>query len=449
MPRTSHLVFTFAVLVGINTMNFFDRQVLPAVQEKIRTDWKLSDTELGWLGTAFILLYALVGLPLGRLADRWNRRWLLAAGVALWSVATFAGGFAWGFWSLFVLRLSVGIGEATCAPTSSSLIGDMVSARRRALAMSIFMLGLPLGLALSFFVSGVVAQRYGWRTAFFVAGVPGLLLAVAALFIFDPPRGGTDTRKEEPEGDFSDSSPVGPPSSFLDVVRRVLRMPTMWLIIISGALHNFNMYALGTFVASFLTRYHGVNVEQAGYVSGLVYGCGALGLFAAGWLGDIAFRRGPSGRLHVAWIGLALAIPCLLFALSAPPGRLWLCVLGLLPGCLLLYAYYGTVYATIQDIVEPASRGMAMAIYFCAMYLLGAVLGPVATGWTSDYFARATAAAEGAEIVSEWHKAVGLHHAMYLIPILDALLVVVLFAASRTVKWDYERHTAAQSEPEA
>jgi len=221
-------------------------------------------------------------------------------------------------------------------------------------------------------------------------------------------------------------------------------MPTMWWIILSGALHNFNMYALGTFVASFLARYHGRSLAQAGYVTGLVMGFGALGLFAAGWLGDRAYRRGPAGRLHVAWIGLAAAIPCFLLALSAPPGRLWLCVAALLPGYLLLYFYYGTVYATIQDIVEPASRGMAMAIYFCAMYLLGAVLGPVATGWTSDYFAHQAAAADGAETPSEWHKALGLHHAMYLIPILNTALVVVLFAASRTVKRDFMRRASSQ-----
>ena len=141
--------------------------------------------------------------------------------------------------------------------------------------------------------------------------------------------------------------------------------------------------------------------------------------------------------MNVAWIGLGIAIPCLLFALEAAPGRLWLCVAGLLPGCLLLYAYYGTVYATIQDIVEPALRGMAMAIYFCAMYLCGAVLGPVATGWTSDYFARQAASADGISTPTEWHKAVGLHHAMYLVPVFDAVLVVVLFVASRTVKRDH------------
>jgi MFS family permease len=339
--------------------------------------------------------------------------------------------------------LCVGIGEATCAPAASSLIGDLVPAERRAKAMSIFMLGLPLGLALSFFVSGAIAQRHGWEAAFFVAGVPGLLLGIAALFILDPVRGSADAQSETPtEGGKLAASPSRlPPASFGKVARRVLGLPTMWWIIISGALHNFNMYALGTFVASFLTRYHGVNVAQAGYVSGLVYGFGALGLFAAGWLGDRAFRRGPGGRLTVAWIGLAAAVPCLLFALAAPPGQLWLCVAGLLPGCLLLYAYYGTVYATIQDIVEPSARGVAMAMYFCAMYLLGAVLGPVATGWASDYFARAAAAADAASSPTEWHKAVGLHGAMYLIPILNTALVVVLFAASRTVKRDYLRRS--------
>jgi MFS family permease len=220
----------------------------------------------------------------------------------------------------------------------------------------------------------------------------------------------------------------------------------MWWIIASGALHNFNMYALGTFLASFLTRYHRVGVATAGQVSALVYGCGALGIFAAGWLGDRAFRRGVSGRLHVAWVGLAAAIPCLLLALQEPRGALWACALWLLPACLLMYAYYGTVYAAIQDIIEPPLRGTAMALYFCAMYLLGAVLGPVATGWLSDHLARRAADADGSAAVTELHKAVGLHDAMYLIPALNVALVVVLFAASQTVTADYQRRQRREEE---
>jgi MFS family permease len=428
---TPRRVFTLCVLLGINTMNFFDRQILPAVQEKIRADWHLSDSDLGWLGTAFILLYAVVGVPLGRLADVWQRKWILAVGVGLWSLLTLGSGFAWSFWSLFVLRLGVGIGEASCAPTSSSLIGDLFPAERRARALAVFMLGLPLGLALSFLVSGTIAGRRSWQEAFYVAGIPGLLLAGAALFIADPVRGGADPHA--PGAEAAGRLP------FLAVVGRVLSLPTMWWIIVSGALHNFNMYALGTFLASFLHRYHAVSVELAGWASALVYGFGALGIFAAGWLGDRAFRRSVAGRLHVAWIGLAAALPCLLLALAAPPGRVWLCAVWLLPACLLLYAYYGTVYATIQDIIEPSLRGMAMAIYFCAMYFLGAVLGPVLTGRISDYLAGRAAAADGAEKVLEVHKAIGLHDAMYVIPVVNAVLVVVLFAASRTVQGDYRR----------
>jgi MFS family permease len=429
---TPRLVFTFCVLMGINTMNFFDRQILPAVQEKIRKDWPLSDTELGWLGTAFILLYAVVGLPLGRMADVWRRPWILAAGVGLWSVFTLGSGLAWSFWSLFAFRMGVGIGEASCAPTASSLIGDLVPANRRARAMAWFMLGLPLGLALSFFVSGTIAERRSWQEAFYVAGLPGLLLGIAALFIIDPERGGSEPNPVEATTRAS--------LPFLTAVRRVLGMPTMVWIIASGAIHNFNMYALGTFLASFLKRYHQVSVERAGQVSGLVYGFGAMGIFASGWLADRAFRRGVRGRLKVACIGLTAAIPCMLLALAAPAGQIGLCAVWLLPACMLLYTYYGTVYATIQDITEPSMRGTAMSIYFCAMYLLGAVLGPVGTGWVSDLGARRAAAADGSTVVTELHKAIGLHDAMYLIPVLNAALVAVLLAATWTIQGDYSRH---------
>jgi MFS family permease len=422
---TPQLVFTLTLLLAINTMNFFDRQILPAVQEKIRADWDLSDAQLGWLGTAFILLYALVGLPLGRLADVWRRKWILAIGVAIWSLFTLASGFAWSFASLFVFRLGVGIGEASCAPAASSLIGDLFSAEKRARAMSIFMLGLPIGLSLSFLVSSTIAERSSWQLAFFVAGAPGLALAVLVLFIAEPPASSRPAERQQP---------------MLAVIGRILRLPTMWWIILSGALHNFNMYALGTFLASLLKRYHQVSIEQAGQISGLVYGCGALGIFAAGWLGDRAFRRSVSGRLHVAWIGLALSIPCLLLALVAPPGAYASCTIWLLIGCTLLYAYYGTVYATIQDIIEPELRGMAMAIYFCAMYFLGAFLGPWATGQLSDSLAHRAA---GDESISELHRAIGLHDAMYIVPILCVGLVAVLFAASRTVTRDYHRRHSA------
>lgn len=450
----SRVWFTLAILLGINAMNFYDRQILPAVQEKIRKDWantaqiqmadkpaevqesirkkwELTDRDIGGLGTAFILLYAVVGLPLGRLADVIKRKWILAAGVAVWSVMTLASGFAWSYWSLFIFRLGVGVGEASCAPAASSLIGDLVPVNQRARAMSIFMLGLPIGLASSFIVSGTIADKHSWQAAFWVACIPGILLAIAALWIEEPGR-------LQAVASTNKGTQTSERLSFAESTKRILRNRTIWWIIASGALHNFNMYALGTFWVSFLIRYHNVGAERAGLISGLVCGFGALGIFIAGWLGDWAFRRGKSGRLQVAWIAIAAAIPFLLIALATPAGNPVVCSAWMLFAYLLMYSYYGTVYATIQDIVEPALRGTAMALYFFAMYLLGGVAGPFATGFLSDLLSKRAAATVGSATVTEFHKAIGLHEAMYIVPLFNVLLAGVLFAATQTIGRDLD-----------
>ena len=175
--------YALTVLFAINLMNFFDRQILGAVGEQIRREWNLGDTALGALGTAFTLLYAVVGVPLGRLADRGTRKHILAVGVFIWSVLTAASGLARNFWELFAVRLGVGVGEASCAPAAMSLIGDFYRTQHRARATAVFMLGLPLGIGLSFLVGGYVGQHWGWRAALFSAACPGLLCSLAALFM--------------------------------------------------------------------------------------------------------------------------------------------------------------------------------------------------------------------------------------------------------------------------
>src|SRR5918997_3530510 len=212
--------FTLWVLFAINTMNFFDRQILGAVGEAVRREWAMSDGAMGALGTAFTLLYAFVGVPLGRLSDKTSRKWILSAGVFVWSLTTVGSGLARNFWQLFALRLGVGVGEASCAPAATSLIGDLFPPARRARALSVFMLGLPVGIALSFAVSGTIAREYGWRPAFFVAGLPGILCAIAVLFIREPRRGATEAPAVG--GRRREGSPY----------RLVLGTPTMlWIII--------------------------------------------------------------------------------------------------------------------------------------------------------------------------------------------------------------------------
>ena len=171
--------YALTVLFLINTMNFFDRVIGGALGEPIRREWGLSDSALGALGTAFTLLYAFVGVPLGRLSDRAPRKTILAGAVFVWSALTALSGVTRTFWQLFVTRLGVGVGEAACAPAATSLIGDLFPPAKRARAMSVFMMGLPIGIALSYFVGSYVAHTYGWRAAFYVAGIPGVLCAIA------------------------------------------------------------------------------------------------------------------------------------------------------------------------------------------------------------------------------------------------------------------------------
>src|SRR5688500_2582187 len=418
--------YALFVLFAINTMNFFDRQILGAVGEPIRKEFGLSDASLGLLGTAFTLLYAFVGVPLGVLADRIGRKGILSAGVFVWSLLTAGSGLAQSFWQIFALRLGVGVGEASCAPAATSLIGDLFPASWRAKALSIFMLGLPVGVALSFAVSGTIAKQYGWRMAFFVAGIPGVLCAIAVLFVKEPKRGAAESH------DIGSQKRKGSP--YLNV----LRSPTMIWIILSGAVHNFNMYAIGAFITPFLMRYHGLDIQQANFVSMLVYGVmGAPGLLIGGLIGDWAMKRRKDGRMLLGAGAILLSVPTVYFALNTPKGSttVFLILMGL--ACALMYFYYSTVYSTIQDITEPASRGTAMSIYFLAMYVLGASVGPYATGLLSDFFTKRAASISGVsettQIALEPFRAEGLHTAMYVIPALGILLTLILLAGSRTV----------------
>ena len=430
--RTS-VWFALAVLFAINTLNFYDRQILGAVGETVREEWKLSDTALGSLGTAFTLLYAIVGVPLGRLTDKFSRRWILCGGVMLWSLLTAASGLTRNFSELFVVRLGVGSGEAVCAPASASLIGDLFPASRRAKALSVFMIGLPVGIALSFLGSSLLEHRYGWRFTFYVAGLPGLICAVLALLIWEPARGSAEAHKIH-----ASAKRAGSPYLL------VLSIPTMWWIIASGAFHNFNMYAIGAFLSPFLQRFHHLSKLNAGMISMVVYGlAGVPGLIVGGMLADRMMKRRANGRLVVATVAIFISAPLMFLGLSRPLGDMTGFILFAGLGMASMYVYYATVYSAIQDVIEPSLRGTAMALYFFAMYVMGASLGPVGMGFLSSHFTRSAALAAGVTDTSfqalRPFAAAGLHSALYVVPAFGVLLGLVLFAASRTVAKDMEK----------
>jgi len=422
-----------AILFAINLMNFFDRQILGAVGEQIRREWSLSDTALGTLGTAFTLIYAIVGLPLGRLADRFSRKHILGAGVLVWSLLTAASGACTSFAQLFVVRLGVGLGEASCAPASSSLIGDLFPAHKRSNALSLFMLGLPIGIALSFLVGGYVTKAYGWQTAFFLAAVPGILCSIAAF-----------TLMQEPKRGASEVHDIGASAREGSSIKLVLSIPSMWPIVISGALHNFNMYAIGTFIAPLMIRCHEVDIAQAGTYSMFVYGLSGIpGLIFGGMLADRLTRRWLGGRMVLSAAMFFVAAPLTYLAVDAGAGNPMGFAIPMSLGVAAMYVYYSTTYSTIQDLVEPSLRGMAMATYFCAMYLLGASLGPVVMGRLSDHFMLAAAADAGVTAAAgpalEAFKGVGLRQAMYVVPALNLMLTLCMLVAARSVPRDIEK----------
>jgi MFS family permease len=426
--------YALFLLFAINLLNFFDRQLLGALAEPIRHEFHLSDTALGFLGTIFTVIYAFVGLPLGVLSDKWYRNRLIAIGTAFWSVLTAATGFAQNYAQIFVARLGVGVGEAICAPAGQSLIGDLFPPNQRAKAMGVFMLGLPAGIFLAYISAGAIATNFGWRAAFWFACVPGLILAVMAMRIPEPVRGALDIGRVVTTARDAVKSPFA----------AVLGLPTMWWIILSGIFHNFNMYAINTFNTAFLQRFHEMSLLNASYVSSISVGAvGAIGLLVGGWLADKMSVKRRNGRLVLSASAMAIAAPCIFFAINQPKGAITAYIILMALGTITMYVYYATVYAAIQDVIEPRLRGIAVALYFCFMYIMGASMGPVATGFLSDHFARTAMVDAGASSMTEAFKAVGLHHAMYVIPILALAAAAVLFAASRTMEKDVRKQELA------
>ena len=433
MSNKNRTTYTLVILFLINTLNFFDRQILASVTEILRKEWNLSDSAMGVLGTAFTLIYAAVGLPLGSWADRSKRTTILSVSVGIWSLFTAASGLAWNYWSMFFARLGVGVGEAGCAPAANSLIGDMFPPNKRARAISVFMLGLPIGLFLSNFFSGMIAKAYGWQAPFFIATVPGIILAVLALKIIEPERGASEDHKTAP---LDTTAPV----SFWKPYGEVLRIPTMWWIAVAGALHNFNAYAVNAFMPAYLGRFHGMSIQRANIITAFTIGAvGIIGLLGGGLVADWARKWRPDGRLLIGAISLLVSTPCVYLALNQPKGAIpgFIALLGF--GWTLFYVYYVTVYPAIQDVVDPAQRGTAMALYFFAMYVLGGAFGTTVLGMLSDYSAKNAMTKAGASVMTEVFKAEGLHTAFYIVPIVSLVLAVVLFAASRTVTKDMKQ----------
>lgn len=411
-----------------NLFNFFDRAIPSIIIEPIRMEWSLSDLQVGLIATVFTIVYAIAGIPLGRMADTGSRRKIMGWGLIVWSGLTGLSGMAWNYLSFLLIRMGVGLGEASYAPAANSLLGDLFPAHKRARAMGIFMLGLPLGLLLAYFTVGAMVNAFGsWRAPLFIAAVPGIVLALFIFMIKEPQRGAAEAVKVS-------SAAVSQP------VRKILAIRTFFWLVLAGLAFNFASYACNTFMVPLLQRYFLLSLEQAAVATGVIVGAtGLLGLTLGGWIADRVHQKWPTGRLLFAALSMLISAVTTAYALLAGHIEISLFVAVFSVGWLFSYNYYTCVYTAIQDVIEPRLRATAMALFFAGLYLLGGGIGPIAVGVVSDHYAQAAMLAAGASEMSEAFKAEGLHAAMLMIPVAFLLTMLALLQASRCFLSDAAR----------
>ncbi len=383
--------FGLAVLSIINLFSYLDRYVVSALIESLKhANLGLSDANLGSLASAFLVVYTLTAPVFGALGDRFSRPRLIALGVACWSFATALSGLAVGYLSLLASRASVGVGEAAYVTIAPSLLSDYFPARQRGRVMAIFFCAIPVGSALGFVVGGLVDKHYGWRAAFFVAGIPGLLLAALCLLLRDPPRGLQDSRTPPAAAPAPKSSPATLRQETWATYRRLVRNKLYVLTVLGYAAYTFAMGGLAVWMPAFLERARGIPRDKATVSFGaVVVITGFVGTFVGGWLGDYCAKYSRQAHLWLSAIATLVAVPFVWFALTTESHSVYL---GCLVSAMLcLFLSTGPINAVIVNIVPAAERATAIALEVFAIHLLGDALSPPLIGALSDRFSLAQA----------------------------------------------------------
>lgn len=364
------------LLFAVSAFNYIDRTIISILQVPIKRELGLSDAQLGLLtGLAFALFYTTLSIPIARLADRSNRRNLITAALTLWSGMTALCGLATGFLSLVFLRIGVAAGEAGSIPASQSIIADIYPPSRRATAMSIWGLSLPVGLLLGYSMTGWLAETIGWRWTFAVVGGLGIALAPLVLLgLREPLRGAHDT---------SPPSASGSPSTFAESTRFLWSMPAFRLVVLAAALHGFSQYSMMNWMAPFYVRAHDMSLSSVSLYMALVSGIGGgIGIYLGGHLSDRLGRRDPRWRVLVMALSIAAMLPFAIVQYTIPS-----LTVSLLCGAAvstLMLAYYGPILAVVHSMVPGSMRAFTAAVLLLIFNIVGLGLGPSITGLLSD-----------------------------------------------------------------
>jgi len=365
-----------AILVVVYALNFIDRNLLSVLLQPIKEELGASDSAMGFLtGPAFALFYTAAGIPIARLADRGSRRGLMAVGIAAWSLLTAASGAARSFLQLALLRVGVGIGEATATPAAHSLISDCFPPERRIGAIAVYNLGASAGIFFGLLLGGWLQQSVGWRAAFAVVGLPGVLVALLVRFgLPEPRRGAAEGRRDD-----------APPPSLRAVLGELLAKRSFVHLCIAAGLYGISAYGATMWAPTFMIRVHGLSYAEVGFSLGLVIGIfGAIGGLGSGWACQRAARRDPRWQAWLPALAGLVAIPCyVVFTLSPDPD---LALAAFAAVSLLSIVFAAPTYALAQGLAGLRSRAQAAALVLFVLNLVGLGLGPWLIGALNDAF---------------------------------------------------------------
>lgn len=366
--------YALAILVLVYTFSFIDRQILSILIEPIKNDLNLSDTQMGLLtGFAFAAFYATLGIPIARFADRSNRRNLIVASLGVWSLFTALSGLALNFWHLLLARIGVGIGEAGCSPSAHSMIADYYPAEQRATALGIYSLGIPLGIMFGLFVGGAMEEAFGWRSALFVVGVPGIILAVIVRFtLHEPARGFAEKRTD-----------TGTQPGVVETLSYLWKKKSFRHLSFAAGLTAFVGYGFVTWAPAFLSRSFGMGSADIGLWFGLILGIpGAIGIFLGGYMADKFGARDPKWYVWISAIALLICIPANYFVFTSESS--FIALVAMVVPVTLGNFYQATTFSQTQGISELRMRATAAGVLLFIINIIGLGFGPQMVGIVSD-----------------------------------------------------------------
>ncbi len=367
--------YVLAMLTIVYIFNFIDRQVLVILQESIKKELHLSDTQLGLLsGFTFAVFYVTLGIPIARFADKNSRRNTVTISLGLWSIMTACSGLARNFVQLLLARIGVGVGEAGGSPPAHAMISDYYPPEKRSTALSIYSTGIYFGVLIGFLMGGYLNQHLGWRSAFLAVGIPGIIFSL--LFyatVKEPKKGRTDFDRVSTNNSYS----------FGEALRLLYSNKTFVFLALAAALNVFCIYGLINWAPSFLTRLHGIKNSETGTSLGLIYGIGgALGSFGGGFLTDKLGKKDKRWYLIIPAYAILITIP-------GAAGALFLHNTFFSLSCLALCAclqslYLGPSLAVAHSLVPASMRALTSSIFFLVINLIGLGFGPLVVGMISD-----------------------------------------------------------------